>query len=349
VIWEQNKIDMNVIYKKWLDFKVNHNYFTDGLCEVIKLTPFKESGLVMKNYNILSKNNLGVFSLYIGVADQEPETLKEALANVPDLYFSMLSSDQIFHNYTQIPFQIDTATLFFENEKDQTTSALQEAAFVGKEDIVPVKPKFFDARIPEDTTKVKVIDAAGATVLELGKTSFSNGQCPVNLQGVPPGILELWVNDRMEEKFLLLDSPENWVVGVLRLSAANITDKTKATSYQIDFASREIYWQYKILSTSTKTKIKKMTVTGETGNFKGPETEELANGHKASVFVSETPLKLDEMIQVNPLLTLEYSGNFSSDINSMELKLPNPYPGNLELINNQQSEKRLLVSTIVYV
>ncbi|WP_340198815.1 hypothetical protein [Ascidiimonas sp. W6] len=341
---------MNLIYKKWLDLKVSHGYFPDAICKVLTMVPFRETEQILKNYDILLNHKSGTFSFFIGRNEGEATTLKEKLQGISDLYFTIKVNDTMFYNYTEIPFPSDTKTLFFENNQSALNKTLQKNNHVGMEDQISIRAKSFSLIIPDNTTKLMVKDGEGDVVFEAINIPPSLNHYQVQLRGASPGIFELWMNDELIEKFLYLDNLVRSDMGILRLAVADISDLEQIPEYNIDFKAREVFWQYKIASTSTKTTIKKMLVSrGKENVFEGPQNEQLPNGQEIRTFLSSAPMMLQEELEQPPLLSLNYTGNFSSEISSLELKLPNPQPMELQSFKNQQNESHLLVSTIVYV
>lgn len=337
---------MTVSYKKWLELKVYHNYYQGGLCKGIHLVPFKQTHEKLRNYDIKIHQNSEELSFNIGTANKT-DTFEALFAGLSELYFAIKTTESNFYNYTQIPGRTPNKTLFFDNE-NLTDETLQQDDVAGEADLINVKSRSFTVTVPESTQQVKVKDSEGDIIFS--STKISKGICVINLPKAPAGQFELIIDTNSTEKFLLLDEPADSILGVLKLSLAPVKNATEAVAYKIEFTSRSAFWQYKIGSTSTKTTIKKMAVSqGKQIVFGGPESEQLVNGQEVSVFISPQPIMFQETLQESPLLKLDYKGNFSSEVNSIDIKLPNPEPINLKSFKTEQNESHLLVSTIVYV
>lgn len=339
---------MNLIYKKIFDIKIFHDYFGSGLCKSIKLLPFKETATVLKNYEIKIDQNSGTFSFYVGTTEA---VLDEGIfTGVGVLYFTLQAVNKEFYNYTQIPFPVTSKTLFFENDKEPSETLLSKGKIVGTDDMIAVKSEYFNVDVPENTSLLQIKDLDGDVIYELKDVGIYKGKCPVNLKGRATGLLALWLDNGLKEKFLYLNATSDSIAGVLKLSIENIPWEAMPYTYELSFITRKVFWQYKIGSTSTKTKIKKMSVSkGQEILFTGPVSEKIANGQEVSVFTSPEPLNFEESVAESPVLKLDYSGNFSSEINTTDIKLPNLEPENLKPFKTQQNENHLLVSTIVYV
>lgn len=342
---------MNITYKKWLELKVSHGYFPDQICEGIAAVPIGRSREIIKNYNLLLDQKKNIISFYIGIREDEETSFEDIVLGMPEMYFMLQVSDSNFFNYTEIPFASESQTLFFENkEKMNNQTQIHEESQAGVKDQLAIRSRYFSIKIADSVHSVAIKDPSGDTIFSVSSGSIATGLVTISMPEVASGLYELWLNDEINEKFLYIKNYESSMLGILRIVPEYLKTLHPFASHSLVFHARKVYWEYKIATTSSKTTIKKMKISdlGEV-SFKDSKSAALANGQITKVFSSGAPIELKEQLDSNPLLSFEYSGNFSNEIHTTQLKLPNPQPNWLKSFKTSQNESHLLVSTIVYV
>ncbi len=106
---------MNVNYHKWLEVRINHNYFPDNIAEGFRLVPFEETALILKNNDLLMRQERNVFSFYCGTADQSNFDMAIELAGIDKLQFQLIQHDPLFNNYTANSNLNNTDILYMKN------------------------------------------------------------------------------------------------------------------------------------------------------------------------------------------------------------------------------------------
>jgi hypothetical protein len=107
---------MNIVYHKWFDIEVIHDYFVNGVCKDVTIIPFSETAERFSKYQILIRKQENITSFYVGVNESESNTLGENLESLGELYFQLITEDFLFYNYSEIPTTEEDQILLFENE-----------------------------------------------------------------------------------------------------------------------------------------------------------------------------------------------------------------------------------------
>ena len=345
---------MDLNYHKWLTIEITNNYFPNGESSVFQIIPFENTSKQLKNYAVLINQKNNIISFYAGKEDQEPFDVNADLNRLNDLYLQLIINDPLFFNYTDLPSITDQQIFYFENRKNvDVFNKLQQSDFVSKEDFIPVKPTIFNIQLPDATNNIELKSSDGASII---KESFDNNQIgnsfSINLSQQDEGLYEIWINNKLQEKFFCSNALSPNCIGVIHFNIEElIANHEQGFNYILNFNARSVFWRYLVIVPPTrKIEVNDMSVRGvNEENYEGPTKQQLVGGQTAHVFTSPIPIQLQFKIETNPLLQLSYLNNFSNGLKQMEIKLPNPGVEELT-INNQGGEAdSFSSSTIIYV
>jgi len=345
---------MDVVYHKWLELEMTHNYFPNGICSVFRMMPFESTVKSCKNYEIRFSKKNNKMSLFAGSNAQETFDVVTTFSGLESLYFQVLIDDPLFYNYSQIPSIGEEQIFYFENGKNSTNpSVLHKDSFVGQGDLMNKKPLKFNISIPSGTeTKIQVKLASGEVIVE---STIEEGMqtYPVNLSQFNEGVFEIWLDGEMQERFFACggDLPMN-CIGVFHLDVEKLKPIYEdGLKYSINVEVRSVFWEYKVIvSESRKIDVHAMEVIGsDTKKYSGPVENEVIGGQKAQMFTSNEARQLQQKLVEAPQLHMTYSNDSSTSQNQLEIKMPNPSPDALKKFTQGENAGAFYVSTIIYV
>ena len=344
---------MNIKYHKWFSIELVHDYFPDSVCPVIDLIPSALSAGRMKNYEIRIRKGTGEFTFYVGMEASEEFDSASALNGLDELFFALMITDSVFGMYSEIPWFSDDQKFSFGNGLNGSdTTALQRAASVSKDDLLPFTGNPFALTVPEGDVTIKVSDLLGNVVFEAALQDNTHAQVPVQLPTGSEGLFQCFVNDALQQTIQILPeaTPDN-CLGMLRLDIAALTTAEQSEPYVLTVPVRSAFHQYKIIvPESRKIDVVQMTVTDNAGNsYTGPEEQDVIGGQKARVFTSPASEPLQQRQDKGPKLVVEYTNDMSTSVHPLEITLPNPSPESLGMYQQGEHAGAYFSSTIVYV
>ena len=350
---------MNIIYHKWFDIEVIHDYFIEGVCKKVALIPFSDTRTLFSNYQILMRKHENITSFYVGVNESESDTIGEELKQIGALYFQLISEDFLFHNYTEVPQAEVDQILLFRNEPGKSDLHVNDS--VAKEDLVNFRQGQLrmDQWQEGDTIELKnhLGEIIRKTFLTTDQVPVDAAMPPVSLRDLNSGLYEIWVNGALfETSFFHFDATlDDRCIGIIKMQPTSIGSlQDEPPRYTIQLASRAVHFRYKIVVEHRQnvqlTPIQVYFPNQSTPRFHGPNAIELTGAQMAQAFTSSEPIKLQEQLTKRPLLTYTYQDpNASAGVGSDEMKLPNPSAEYLESFIDANGNTKLNTSTIVYV
>ena len=341
-------------YHNWLTIEISNNYFQNGESSVFQIIPFENTSRQLKNLAILFNHKKNIISFYAGKEDQKPFDINVDLNGLKDMYFQLLNNDPLLFNYSDLPSINDQQILYFENRKNVAYfSQLQQSDFVSKDDIIAVKPKIFNIQLTDATKIIEIKSNNGASIIkEFFDTNQIENKFLVNLAQQEEGLYEVWINNKLQERFFCSIAMNAKCIGVIHFNIGElIANHEQGFNYNLNFNARSVYWRYLVIvPPSRKKEVNDMRVRGVSEeDYEGPTTQQLVGDQTALVFTSPAPVQLQSKIETNPVLQISYSNDFSNDINHLETKLPNPRAEELTINNQEGNADSFSVSTIVYV
>lgn len=345
---------MNLNYHKWMELKVTNNYFQNGICSNFDIIPFRNTSRQMKNYEILMKKGSNTFSFYAGIKGAETFAIDTNFNGLEDIYFQLINNDLLFFNYTDIPSVNENEFYYFQNNiNSNTPQFFQKAQFVTQQDLIGFKPKQFNVQLPNVEVVLEIKNNNDQTIVTTTVDGTEVNNYPLNLNQYDNGIYQLWINNQLQETFFISDEEiaQN-CIGLIRFSIKEIIAQySNNLQYIINFSARHVFWQYQVVvSTSRKIQVHEMNISGmNEEKYQGPVNQEIIGGQTAQVFITSSPLQLQDKLEQNPYLQVTYSNDFSNRKNQMEIKLPSPDVEQIKKYNQGENEGSFFSSTIVYV
>ncbi|PHR46556.1 MAG: hypothetical protein COA32_10455 [Fluviicola sp.] len=336
-----------------MELKIINNYFENGVCSAFDLIPFNSTSHQMNNYRILKKREKNTFSFYAGINSTESFEVDTHFNGLEDIYFQLINNDSLFFNYTDIPSISDNELYYFQNGINANKPEFfQKTQFVAQQDLIGLRSKRFNVNLTnEDKEVILEIKSNSETVIT--KTISGIKIYSLNLSQFDNGVYQLWVNDQLQETFFMSDQEvDQNCIGVVRLNVKEVIDQySNNLDYTINFNARNVFWQYQVVvSKSRKIQVHDMNISGiKDEKYQGPVDQEIIGGQTAQVFITSSPLQLQNKLEQNPQLQVTYSNDFSNRKNQVEIKLPNPDVEQIKKYNQGENEGSFFSSTIVYV
>lgn len=332
-------------YINWFDVVLNHNYFYKGVFKSFVLLPFKESARAMKNYQIMQSKNDNQVTFFI--ADQE-QTLSENLKGLDNIYFQILNQDNLFFNYTNLPFLNENQLYYFENLED---GGLKTEHLATPSDLFEKFKKSFNLSLSIQNSLIEVKTLKGISVFSTNSNGVQN--LPINLVSLEDGPYQLWINNELKKHIFLSDEELNQnCIGIINLNIEQLLNNSNASKkLKISFDARSAYFEYQVvIPPNRKIDVKDMSIATPDGEaYTGPQEQEIIGQQKANVFTSKTAFQLQHKTNTASKLALTYANNFSNRNNQLQRDLPYPEINGLKKYNAENGQQDYLLTTIVYV
>lgn len=345
---------MNLNYHKWLTLEITNNYFSSGISSDFHLIPFQKSTNNMKNYQVLIKKIKNTISFHAGISISKPFNINEEFKGLDELYFQLINEDPLFFNYTNIPMVSNQKIYYYENGiHPKAPHLLHKSDFVNEDDLIELKPKISNIQLPDNEVTVTVKTDDDNIIFSRKVDGTKSSNYLINLNHCNDGVYQLWMNDKLQETFFISNEEihEN-CSGIIKIDTNKIIDQYQnQLKYSINFDARFVYWQYQVVVPKSRNiKVIKMNISGiDDETYNDPIEKEIIGGQTALIFTTSEAIQLQHKLEVNPLLTVTYSNEFSNRKNELELKLPNPEPEQIKKYNQEKDEVSFFSPTIVYV
>ncbi|MEM8998639.1 MAG: hypothetical protein AAGB24_00115 [Bacteroidota bacterium] len=344
---------MNIEYQKWLTLKLSNTYFPEAIFSRFRFLPFLKTGRLLKNYQVLIDKKENTVSLYVGTSAFEDVDFKTQLSGLGKLLFLLKTTDDSFYSYTDVGAAAPHGILFFNSGTLKGYPIeLQRDSYVSAQDYIAYRPKNFMVSVPEGKAEIQIKNEAETIVFSKTIDNTQQKQYAVNLVGQPNGVYRMDINGRSTAHFFCCDDLGADCIGVWQLDvAAFLEAKEYPLVFNLDFAAREVHWQYEVmLGASRKMEIQEMNVKGAAGeSYTGPEEKTVLGNRKAQVYTSDSPQQLQLQLADSPQLQLSYTTDFSDRPQELEIKLPNPASGQLGKYTNGPNKGAFYATSFVYV
>ena len=339
---KQTKVDIQ--YTKYLELKLSHSYFKDGISDVFQLVPFGETAVRLQNYNVLVDKRHNKHALFVGLQKEKDTIIKTHLKGIGNLFFQLIVDDPSFFNYTALQSLKENEALYFSNNTVNDSQQLHQSENASNQDICTHKPKIFNTLLPAGEIKLVIKNTSDDTVYQEEFSNQSSTYHLLNLSNLQDDYYKLWINDTLQESFFSsTQTLQSNCIGIVHLNIENQENE----AYNIDFKARAVYWTYKIIiPKSRKIDVTSIAITHDTHSYEGPVKNQIVGGQEALVFKSTTLIALQQQLAIHPQLMLSYTSAISHRTNDLELKLPNP---DNTSISKEKNEESFFSSTIVYV
>ena len=321
---------MNSVFKKWLNIQVNHSYFGDRGFSGFDIRPLESSSLKMKNYGLLIRKEGSTISIYYDTNSGDSRGAEQPLRGLDTLAFELVLQDDLFYQYSDLPFPEDGEMLCFYNSSPSSES---------DNDLISLSS--ISVRVfPENGTVINQLSvAAEATSVKVTDDS-SNGP------GLTDPSVVFFNKDNQPEH---MNGDFLFGTGfLLVLDAKKISSSERLFAIHID--AKKTFYEYKIIvKNDGRMNIGSIEITGaadELFDYKGEE--QMMDGVMAKIFHSPGPQPLQHQADQLNTLKLTYTSDFSSGPKKLELVLPMPAADSVRKYD-QASNDKWLASTIVYV
>lgn len=336
-----------------ISLSILHTYFSNNECDVLSLTPIKESKREMKQLDLLLNPDINQFSIFAAYNATQGFSWQKLTNVVDELYFFVLNSDNNFLNYTNVPLVIDNKTYYFTNSKG--SSGMQKGKQVAAADRVNLTDLQFNIDIPKNPSVVVTVkDAYGKTVINQTIDGTKQDTFIIDLMIFGSGYYKLYIAGKLNQSFLAIAEmlPVN-CLGVLRVDLKAITaeqSKNLPVNYQLNFQTRSTFWVYQVvISPNKKIEVESMTIQSKGGyTYSGPVQTPIVGGNTASVYTSTKVIPLQEQSSNTQTLKVIYRNPFSERKNEMDVPMPFPDVSSIQ----QQSGKKAVSyvsNKIIYV
>jgi len=104
-------------YSPLFRLKIEHSYFSDGLCPALKLVPTPGTAKIIGNSGLVAKNVRHEFHVFFDATKTDILRSFAADSGVPfSLVFEAISNDPLFGNYTETRVNKSGSILYFESQ-----------------------------------------------------------------------------------------------------------------------------------------------------------------------------------------------------------------------------------------
>lgn len=343
---------MDLFLKEFLNIKLSHDYFKNGISPYFELTPTNTTRRTLKNFNIFRKLLTNQFSLSVGVRKENAQIIDE-IRGLKDLNFLLINKHSYFFNYTNLrPFDRMEEILYLsigeEGHQEQQNITTQN------DHIIQLRGLVFNQRF-EEAGIIEIKNTSQEVLLRFDVTSSEVNQQNINLNPFGEGYYEIWVDNNLIERFYATDGdfPEK-CIGVLHIKGndvCNLLENEEVVTGSIEFNSKECFWEYEIaLSDQRKIEIHDLRIDGkEILEFQPVYDSLLADKVALKVFRSKLSKKIYEEMDRQMELILEYSNLHSERKSELTIKLPAPDVTRIHTQNTEDGGAISVAPTLVYI
>jgi len=300
-------------YKKWISVNLEHSYFADGRCQMLRFEPTGDCREQMRRgqqFFYPMPNGFFIFKHTDKTKENQSSTAGSCFFDI-----AVYSADPLFGNYSNLEIDYRQGRVYYigntlksstgkSKEKVLTLTDRQE----GKEvEAVPVllRPKQFvislDKAAAGDT--VKLLDKNNAVVEELQVKDKNKGtSLYADVSRKSAGIYSLEINNRVTAYFYADDHLYNIKPALIIAVEADSPgggdkDNTAVLKYDIRAAGRNVSWQYHVFARENRRKLKNLEIRNNNEKqlpgvtFQQAQIDE---ERKEAVFVSNQPIPLTE-------------------------------------------------------
>ena len=341
---------MEITYHNWLNIAVTHTYFVNDICSTVHFNPLKTTAATCKNYDILIHKKSNTTSFFLGNRDTSINS--EDFLAIEPLYFQIISESNYFHNFTDVNPKEHTLLHFQTTPENIASRLLQNTTYVSDKNLIAYKSPHFNISIPNKEVQLEIKTLKGTTILtdKIDGTQTSNHS--VNLINQNSGVYEIWVDNNLQESFLLMsEGLDANCIGILCIDPLELISSNQETTLQLDFHTRSTYRKYQVIvSKKRKINVSNIAIQGALDEtYTGPEDTLIMNKQLAQVFTSNTPIPLQKEPESHPHLNVTYTNQYSNRNNQLEMLLPNPNVETLKPYTPKEGATSFCSTNIVYV
>ena len=242
-------------FNKWLEIRIEHEYYDDGVCRDLVVRPFPETDKLLAGHKmrcISTAYGANVF-FQSQVKDSGPVV---SFREGTRLYFVIYQKNQYLCNFTNLPVQEKVNHCFYldserAKKSDNVAQNVYELTIV-EECIVECRPFVFNYALTEETANslLKIIAPDGTIVYDKAP---ENGEKIrdrfIDLQGFSSGlytfIRKSGETPEITEKYFLFD---RMIIGkpfaIIGIGINDSIDYENVTGYVLRLQTRKAPWKY---------------------------------------------------------------------------------------------------------
>ncbi len=315
---------MKLNYHKWATIQIDNEYFSNGEYSGFNLVPTSDTLRKMNNYHVKVQKQGNLFTMYLGMANDEPFVIAEAFKNLDYLDFQITVADYEFFNYTVVT-NTEAQVFCFQNTNGTSLSQSDEGV-VSENDLVSIAVKNLTIQLPEKQVTFQLKDYSGDVLFSKDVDGQLNKNYSIALEGYEDGLHTLDIDGQEQKLYIATSGLEDNGLGFINIDIQQVVSQFKEPiNYQLQFNVKSVFWQYQIVVPSNrKIQVLEMEVLdADTKPFSGPEQKTIVGGQEAKIFTSSSPKELQNSLENPPSLNIIYSNDFSNRKNELEIKLPN--------------------------
>lgn len=249
----------NIIFNKLMSIDLMHEFYANGICNDLIITPSPSSQTILRNYGILFKSaTKGAVLLY--ESPDESGTAKLPIDKKLKLTFFFNSCNSFFTNFTQLDFSNEPGSLYYFNNLSPAISG-QNHTIVDSGLTAPIPLITKDLKVIKKSGLVKYIlltDLAGLNTKLLFPPEQDDFVIKLSETGAGPYTIKQYDNTDSQVGTSFHFYYNNELKGQIPFAVFELhIDKTYDVSNPINlvfkFKSRETFWRYKILKNKAGT------------------------------------------------------------------------------------------------